>query len=191
MMTTASDPEQIIRDYLAAPHVVTSSREDPPGSGWRAETGTGGMDARPETLTVVKMRALGSRRLYAVTFTGRAGRPTLFFCHMIQDEHDGAWRFDGGAGGGTSGSDPRRGFAWVNLGGGGWPIRFYAGGRMVEDDAGVVTRVRLRAANGVTIEDTVDGGLALFLTDAAVTLPIRAELLDASGALVSQHDGLQ
>lgn len=189
MLTTAS-PEQVIRDYLAAPHVAASSREDPPGSGWRAETGTGGMNARPETLTFVKMRALGSRRLYAVTFTGKGGRPTLFLCHMIQDEHDGAWRFDGGAGGGTSGN-PRRGYPWVNLGGGGWPSRFYAGGSLLEDDAGVVARVRLRAANGVTVEDTVDSGIALFLTDDAVTLPIRAELLDSAGALVGQHDWLR
>lgn len=47
MMTTAS-PEEVIRDYLTASHVTTSARTD--ASGWRAETGTGGMDTQPRTL---------------------------------------------------------------------------------------------------------------------------------------------
>ncbi|MGH2485952.1 MAG: hypothetical protein ACRDHE_08070 [Ktedonobacterales bacterium] len=189
-MMTAANPEQVIRDYLAAPHVVTSSRVDPPGSGWTAETGTGGMGALPETLTFVRMRALGARRLYAVTFEDTSGRRMFFVCHLVLDERSGAWRFDGGAGGSETGN-PQRGQPWVNLGGGGWPSRFYAGGPLLEDDVGVVARVRLRAANGVTIEDTVDRGIALFLTYSAVALPIRAELLDSAGALVSQHDWLR
>jgi hypothetical protein len=191
MLNATISPEQVIRDFLAAPHVVTSSRADPPGSGWRAETATGSMDAQPDSLAFVKMRALGSRRLYAVTFTDTTGRRVFFICHLVLNERDGAWRFEGGAGGGSEDGNPRRGFPWVNLGGGGWPSRFYAGGRVVEDDAATVTRVRLRAANGVTLEDTVDNGIALFLTDDTVSPPVRAELLDSAGALVSQHDWLR
>jgi hypothetical protein len=38
----------------------------------------------------------------------------------------------------------------------------------------------------VTLEDDVEDEIALFLTDAAVTLPIEAELLGASGAVVNR-----
>jgi hypothetical protein len=47
--------------------------------------------------------------------------------------------------------------------------------------------VRLRAANGTVLEDTVEDGLVLFLTDDAVQVPIAAELLDRSGHVLSQH----
>ena len=117
-MNTPSDPAQVVRDYLALPRTVTSSREQPPGSGWRAETGTGGMDARSETIQIVKTRALGSRRLYAVTFEDARGRRALFFCHITQDD-GGSWRFEGGAGGATYEGSPHRGHPWINLGGGG------------------------------------------------------------------------
>jgi hypothetical protein len=142
-MSTLTTPEQVMRDYLAAPRVLVSSHEDPSGSGWRAETATGGLDALPETIQIVKARALSSRVLYAVTYEDSRGRGALLCCHLSQDAAR-AWRFEGGAGGGTNGSGPRRGNPWINVGGGGWPARFYAGGAILEDDAGVVARMRLR-----------------------------------------------
>ena len=57
----------------------------------------------------------------------------------------------------------------------------------LEDEGRIVARARLRAANGITLEDSVEDGLALFLTDDAVTPPIEAELLDVGGAVVSQR----
>lgn len=189
-MSVLSDPEQVMRDYLAQPRFVTSSHEEPPGSGWRAETGTGGLDARPETIQILKTRALDARRLYAVTFEDTRGRHMLFYCHIAQDT-DGDWRFEGGAGGGTRDGGPHRGHPWIKLGGGGWPRRFYAGGAVVEDDGQTVARARLRAANGVTVEDRSEDGIALFLTDDTVTLPVETELLDATGAIVSRHVGLR
>jgi hypothetical protein len=80
--------------------------------------------------------------------------------------------------------NPHRGHPWVNLGGGGWPKQFYAGGQVLEHVGAVV---RLRAANGTVLEDTVEDGMVLFLTDAEVRLPVYAELVDPSGQIVSQH----
>lgn len=183
-MNTLSDPEQMMRDYLAMPSFVTSSREEPPGSGWRAQTAWGGVNARPETIQTLKSRTLGARRLYAVTFEDTRGRRSLFYCHVVQNA-TGMWRFEGGAGGGARDNSPRRGYPWINLGGGGWLARFCAGGVVMEDEARAVVRARLRAANGVTVEDRVENGIALFLTDDVVMLPIETELLDASGATIN------
>jgi hypothetical protein len=88
----------------------------------------------------------------------------------------------------------RRGFAglgsgsypWVNLGGGGWPGQFYAGGEVLFQEQEVV-RVRLRAANGTELEDSVEDGIVLFVTDHEVRMPVYAELFDGGGNLVSQH----
>lgn len=188
-MSAAVDPEAVMRSYLATPSMVLSDRASDVGSGWRSRTSTGGLDARPETIHVLKVRSLPSRRLYAVTYVDTAGRSALFFCHLRQDDSD-VWRFEGGAGGGTSDGGPLRGFPWINLGAGGWPVRFYAGGTVSEDGALAVARVRLIAANGVALEDTVEDEIALFLTDEPVTLPVTAELLDASGAVMSRHVAL-
>lgn len=49
------------------------------------------------------------------------------------------------------------------------------------------TTVRLRCANGLVLEDTVDDGLVLFLTDRRVQLPVSAELRDAHGNAVVVH----
>ena len=75
---------------------------------------------------------------------------------------------------------------WVNLVGGGWPATFYAGGRVV-DLHRTVARVRVIAANGVVIEDSIDDGLVLFLTDQHVEPPWRAELYDRTGQMLSHH----
>jgi hypothetical protein len=82
---------------------------------------------------------------------------------------------------------PHRGHAWVNLGGGWGP--FYAGGAVLEN-GGEVVRVRLRAADGTTLEDTVESGLVLFITDDEMRRPILAELIDRSGQIMSQHTAM-
>jgi hypothetical protein len=56
-----------------------------------------------------------------------------------------------------------------------------------------ITTVRLRCASGLVLvlvlvlEDTIDDGLVLFLTDRRVQLPVSAELRDAHGNAVVVH----
>jgi hypothetical protein len=50
-----------------------------------------------------------------------------------------------------------------------------------------VARVRLTSRNGVVLEDTVDGGLVLFVTEAHVRVPVQVELYTSSGELVGTH----
>jgi hypothetical protein len=103
--------------------------------------------------------------------------------------HDGAWQVIGGSGGSAEEppeSAPKRGHPWVNLGGGGWPRQFYAGGA-IEEDNGAVARVLLRSANGIELEDTVEQGEVLFLSDDVIQTPLEVELYDGAGNLAGSH----
>jgi len=180
----SGSPEDVIRDYLSSPHVPVATQPVPGTVGWRSEVGWGGCDAKPETIHFVKVRGIPGRQAHAVTFETQAGQLMGYVCFAHQDDA-GDWRFVGGAGGSANGS-PQRDEPWVNLGGGRWPTQFYAGGRVLDDGKGVV-RVRLHAANGVMLEDTVDDGVVLFLTDAEIRVPVEAELIDGAGTVVSRH----
>jgi hypothetical protein len=68
----------------------------------------------------------------------------------------------------------------VNLGGGGWPDHFYAGGEIYRAGADIA-QVELRFATGVTLSDDADADVALFITESAVQLPATAALLDPAG----------
>ena len=185
----ASDsPEQAIRDFLSARWRPLTPRADSSVMGWRAETASGGFDAKPEAIHFGKMRAAGRHRVYAVTFETQSGQRMRFICLARQDD-TGEWRFDGASGGSMEGA-PQRGHSWVNLGGGGWPQLFYAGGQVLTH-GDTIARVRLRAANGVTLEDTLDeDAVVVFLTEDAIHFPLYAELLDAAGQVVAHHKAL-
>ncbi|MFI5274970.1 MAG: hypothetical protein ACHQ4H_18220 [Ktedonobacterales bacterium] len=114
------------------------------------------------------------------------GMFTRSICCVKQDASGDWWPV--GASSGTVNGRPAREQLWALLGGGGWPKQFYAGA-YVDDDS--VTRMRLRAANGVVIDDTIDHGVALFVTDEEITLPIEAELYDARGTLIGQQIAFQ
>jgi hypothetical protein len=177
------DPQQVIIDFLSAPNIITSDTPAEGRNGWRTRISQGGMDARAETFRFIKERAIPRRRVHAVTFESEAGMPVLFICSLHQSD-DGNWRFVGGAGGGYAG-DPIPSQPWANLGGGGGPHTFYAGGRILGGQD--IVRVSLTAANGTQLEDTVDDGVVLFLTDEEVQEPLQARLYDHAGNLVSQH----
>jgi hypothetical protein len=91
----------------------------------------------------------------------------------------------GGSGGGGDDLPVRE--PWVNLSGGGWPDRFYAGGRVLT--AGMdIARVRLTCANNVVLEDDAAGGVVLFITEERAQLPATVELYDRADARVATHE---
>jgi len=183
-----SDPRQVIRDYLGPPSVFISDTPDSQGSGWHGGPARGGMGADVTTMQFLKERGIPHRQVHAVVFDTAEGRRMRFTCYLVQDDA-GDWRVDGGAGGSADGA-PVRADPSVNLGGGGWPASFYAGG-VVVDNGLDVARVRLIAANGTIMEDTVDAGVVLFVTAQRVELPLQAELYDRDGQMVGQHGAFE
>ncbi len=138
------------------------------------------------TLRFLKERCIPGRQVHFVLFEDKIGQQIHFTCYIVQDAV-GNWQFRGAAGDGVTGTPgPVVEQGWANLGGGGMPDHFYAGGYVADHGLDVV-RVRLVAENGTVIEDTVEDGIVLFLTDQLVALPIEAEIYERSGKLVYQH----
>ena len=135
-----------------------------------------------ETLRFVKHRQVGERHVFYVTFTAahpRLGRLEMRYIYPVEPAPDGGWRTSGGAGG-VHAFSGRATHPAVNLGGGGWPDHFYAGGEIYR--AGVaIEKVELRFVNGVTLTDAADMNVALFITESAVELPATAVLLGPAG----------
>ncbi len=143
--------------------------------------------AKYKTLRFLKERSIPGRQVHIVVFENGQGNEMHFTCYVEQNAQ-GNWQFRGAAGDGIVGHNPgpvvER--AWANLNGGGMPNHFYAGGFVADHGQGV-TKVRLIAKSGTTIDDTVEEGMVLFLTDQAVDLPIEAELYDQEGKLLYKH----
>ncbi|GCE05452.1 hypothetical protein [Dictyobacter aurantiacus] len=175
------DPKQEIVNRLTR-LLVTGSSKVPAGN-----MQEGIQESKNKTLRFLKERSLPGRRVYIVVFENEQGKEVYFTCYVEEDAR-GNWQFRGAAGDGLMGSDPgpvvER--AWANLGGGGMPDHFYAGGLVADHDQNV-TRVRLIAKNGTSMEDKVEDGMVLFLSDQRVDLPIQAELYDAASTLIYAH----
>ncbi|GCF10184.1 hypothetical protein [Dictyobacter arantiisoli] len=144
-------------------------------------------ETKNKTLRFLKERSLPGRIVYIVVFENEQGSEIYFTCYVEQDTQ-GNWLFRGAAGDGIMGHNPgpvvER--AWANLGGGGMPNHFYAGG-FVADHGQDVTRVCLIAKCGTVVEDNVENGMVLFLTDQPVDLPIQAELYNRADTLIYSH----
>jgi hypothetical protein len=177
------DPREVALAFLTAPAFVTAQTRGT--GGWVASTGGGGLDALSESVVFVKDRYLPNRVAYNVHFTMGAGmRYTL----ALVQGNDGAWQVLGGAGGSAEEppeSAPKRGHPYANLGGGGFSRQFYAGGAIEEGNG--IARVRLRSANGVELEDTVEQGAVLFITDDVIQIPLEVELYDGAGNPAGSH----
>jgi hypothetical protein len=63
---------------------------------------------------------------------------------------------------------------------------FYVYGEVV-DHGFDITRVRLISPNGVVLEDRVQDGLVLFVSDQPIFTPLQAELYNGAGELVSSQ----
>jgi hypothetical protein len=127
--------------------------------------------------------------VYFVTFDGsipaRGGELHSFgYLVALGRDTDGGWRAIGAAGG--AGSLPPRPTPWINLAGGNGGDHFYAGGQI--DNAGIdVSRARLSFADRAALEDDVENGVALFITDGPVSMPVAAELYDSVVERVARH----
>ena len=188
---SAPDPKQAILDELARPLGQWEPGGTSPG-GWQSGIMRGGnaFQADPATIQFVKHRESERRHLYFVTFEGpipQLGPDRRYpwsYVFPVEPDPDGGWRVRGGAGG--AGGTPPRSRPWVNLGGGGWPDQFYAGGRI--DNAGVeVAHVKLRFANGLTLQDDATTGVALFITDQNIEMPATVAVLDHTGNELVSH----
>jgi hypothetical protein len=174
----AQDPERAVADWCA-------------GRPFEADAGS---------VRILKERASEHRRVYYVTFRD-AGGGRWNWTLPVDAQPDGSWEVAGGAGGGggrplvaaymslltrVRGGRTNSGKPWANLGGGNWPDRFYAGGR-VEHDRGRAARVRLTCANGLVLEDSVDDGRVLFVTERRAEVPVVVELLGERDDVVARH----
>jgi hypothetical protein len=182
----ADDPREVAVAFLTAQGFVTNETQG--RGGWVTRTGGGGLDALAESVVFLKERHLPNRDVYNVRFTNKQGM-RLRWTVALTRGHDGVWQVMSGGGGSAEeppANAPKNGDPWANLGGGGWPRQFYSGGAIEEDD-GAVARVRLRSANGVELEDTVEEGEALFVSDEAIQTPLEVELYDGAGDLIARH----
>jgi len=52
-------------------------------------------------------------------------------------------------------------------------------------------RARLLFADGTTLEDAVDAGIVLFMTEAPVRLPATVEILDGTGSVLTTYEAFE
>lgn len=180
----AAEPKQAVLEELAGPVGVWEPGGTSPG-GLQSGIVRGDSPERADMSTVrfVKHHASARRHLFFVTFQGTIPHlgPDIHRFHYVypvEPDPAGGWSALGGAGG--AGDSPHRGRPWVNLGGGGWPDRFYAGGS-IEDAGAEIARIELRFANGIVLDDDAAHGVALFITDETVAMPPLLVMLDQAG----------
>jgi hypothetical protein len=52
-------------------------------------------------------------------------------------------------------------------------------------------RARLLFADGTILEDAVDAGIVLFMTEAPVRLPATVEILDGTGSVLTTYEAFE
>lgn len=175
------DPRQAVRQFLSS--LSDSVRES--------------VVARPESIQIVKELGNPDHCCYALRYEDLQGQPRICFC--------GVTRWDSGLWLITAicwdryfthkVEKPGQQQPWLPL----WHVQtdppslhgralrapLIAG--LVIDNGFEVTCVRLVDRNGLTLEDTVDDGLVLFLSGQPLVEPIMTELYDSAGRPVGQH----
>ena len=190
---TENDPKQVIIEHISEPlaQIEPESilRPDIKRKGIRGVTRKGGgLGAKVQTIRFLQERTLPGLQLHAVTFENEDGQQEWWFCCVQQYLPDHWWSVGG------VNFDPAekisREHPRVNLVGGWSEDFFWAGGCVIDNDLDVV-RVRLISENGIVLEDIVQDGLAIFLSDQWVERPLQVELYDRSGKLVGMHQALK
>jgi hypothetical protein len=172
----ADTPENAIREWLAHPNLKEVGGKPLP------------FRVVEKTIGFVKKRGAPDRQLWWVTCDsdgGPRGREHWAWTVLVSRDESLGWTAHGEAGG--SGLLPVRGSAWANLGGG-WGRQGFNAGGTVEDAGQGVSLVRLTDARGSTLEDTVEDGVVLFLSDEPVTMPMRLDLLHVNGRVIASDE---
>lgn len=186
---TMQDPKQFIEAYLSLPSGAREPSPPPPVDSWLGGPfdiawRVHGMNAKAGTIHFIKQRDLFRRQVHVVSFEDQARLTWDYICIIGQDEQ-GFWHSMGG--GGTvvkqDARKPTRSFPWVHLYGGFNDSHLWAGGSVTEQ-ALDAHRVRLTTKNGLVLEDTVQDGFVLFLTDQSVEVPVKVEVFRRSGELI-------
>jgi hypothetical protein len=190
---TVPDPKQAIIDHISRPLApLEPSPPLPPNIQLQGKPGMirrgGGLGAKAETVRFLQERSLRDRQLHLVVFENEEGKQGQWLCCVLQDVSS-YWSFAGGANVGSVETMPGRSYPWANLAGGWKGNLFWAGGRVLDNGMNVV-RVRLISDNGIVLEDTVQDGLVLFVSDQWVQRPLRVELYDNAGNVVGTHQAL-
>jgi hypothetical protein len=176
---TLSGSQQAVVDYLAAPSEPTAfARAAPRGPVARKSRPV----AESGSVRIAKSRAFKGSELHAVLFVADSHLWRMVI-GTVPDE-TGGWKVHPVGGG--SGGSPRRERPWVNLTAQFGPC-FRGGGEVIGQDADRARLVRMRFANGTTLEDSVEDGVVLFEADHAVSFPAEVQVLDATGELLASY----
>jgi hypothetical protein len=185
----SSDVSRAIIGWLSAPRGPLISQGSPSPGGWRSSLHRpGGEDADPESISFIKERAVPGHQLHFVRFITRKGEQRQFVVGVVRNA-DGQWEVRGCAGG--SGGEPPRDHPWINFGAWGWPRFFCGGGRVIGVDAERAVRARLRFAGGPSLEDSVDAGVVLFMSETSVRLPATVEIVDRTGSMLTSYEAFK
>jgi hypothetical protein len=179
------DPRQAIIEYLDRPAGELVWQSPLSTNGWRSSLREpGGEDADPDSVRFIKERAAPGHQLHFVRFATRAGSERALVIEVVQ-QSAGQWEVRGNAGGGHG--DPPRSQPWVNFAAWGWPRFFCGGGRVIGAGSERARRARLGFTNGTMLEDSVEEGTVLFMTDDPVQLPATVEIRDEAGVTLARY----
>jgi hypothetical protein len=172
------DPKQAVIEYLTNPpaeHRPLLLRQ--------------GFVAQAGTIQFLKESSIPHHRVYLVQYENTAGEQRRGIYFISQDEA-GSWEKSlnilGPVTHQPTAKEMDTSQPWVDLN---TTVSkpFWSGGRVI-DHGFDVTRVRLLSRNGLTLEDQVEDGYVLFLSDLNMQAPIEAELYDRSGRLVDKQN---
>ncbi len=185
----SSDVRRTIIEWLSAARGPLISQGPPSPGGWRSSIHRpGGEDADPDSISFIKERAVPGHQLHFVRFNTRRGEQRQLVVGVVRHA-DGQWEVRGCAGGGCG--DPPRDHPWINFGAWGWPRFFCGGGRVIGVDAERAIRARLRFADGPSLEDSVDAGVVLFMSETEVRLPATVEIVDGTGSMLTSYEAFK
>ena len=183
-MTEEGMREAVVTHLVQRP-VPTEGNDQAGRRGWSSSIRHGGgPGADPATIEFVKTRSFPTCQLHSVSFVNHRGW-TMHDLIKTWQEPEGVWRVH--VLGGGAEPDPHRSRPWVNFCAGFGPQDFLCGGHVVGDGAEKATSVRLKFANDILIEDTVDNGVVLFFEPRAVVAPADVSVVDGKGVTLVSY----
>ena len=144
------------------------------------------LGANTTTLQFLKENSIPKYQVHAITVADNAGISWMLFCLVVQDAL-GNWQVEGWSGRGNYESmsfRPSR-LPYIILHWSDTSNHFYAGCIIVDPARIGIAKARLLAEGELISEDTVQDGLAIFVSDQKnVQMPIEVELYNHSDELV-------